>query len=233
LKRNQVVECVAVIGDWLQIRYEKEDCVWVMWRRDPSTRDIESGDNVEKHFVINTHSEKKHDDLNFKDDRLKYEIDGKFLTVNLTSDTKITRRRVQMFDQIRHGQRPHEELLVLLPHTLSDRVLEKYLALKKEKYDALDSPTKRLLGRQLDQQKVYNSPLTLNQQDLFDYVMDNIDISYDEEEEDPFFHKRFNGDSSGVSIVDEMYVNMTVAEDLSVDETNSDIYVHEDDYPSI
>jgi hypothetical protein len=32
LKRNQVIECLAVIGDWLQVRYLKEDAAWVRWR---------------------------------------------------------------------------------------------------------------------------------------------------------------------------------------------------------
>jgi len=32
LHRNQVIECLAVIGDWLQVRYEKEEAAWVRWR---------------------------------------------------------------------------------------------------------------------------------------------------------------------------------------------------------
>ena len=32
LRRNQVIECYAVIGDWLQVRYGKEDAAWVRWR---------------------------------------------------------------------------------------------------------------------------------------------------------------------------------------------------------
>ena len=32
LRRGQVIECLAVIGDWLQVRYEKEDAAWVRWR---------------------------------------------------------------------------------------------------------------------------------------------------------------------------------------------------------
>lgn len=32
LQRGQVIECLAVIGDWLQVRYGKEDTAWVRWR---------------------------------------------------------------------------------------------------------------------------------------------------------------------------------------------------------
>jgi hypothetical protein len=32
LRRDQVIECLAVIGDWLQVRYEKADGAWVRWR---------------------------------------------------------------------------------------------------------------------------------------------------------------------------------------------------------
>jgi hypothetical protein len=32
LRRDQVIECLAVIGDWLQVRYEKADAAWVRWR---------------------------------------------------------------------------------------------------------------------------------------------------------------------------------------------------------
>jgi hypothetical protein len=36
LRRNDVIECLAVIGDWLQVRYGKEDAAWVRWRITPS-----------------------------------------------------------------------------------------------------------------------------------------------------------------------------------------------------
>lgn len=32
LRRDQVIECLAVIGDWLQVRFEKEDAAWIRWR---------------------------------------------------------------------------------------------------------------------------------------------------------------------------------------------------------
>jgi hypothetical protein len=32
LHPGQVIECLAVIGDWLQVRFEKEDAAWVRWR---------------------------------------------------------------------------------------------------------------------------------------------------------------------------------------------------------
>lgn len=32
LRRGQVIECLAVIGDWLQVRFEGEDAAWVRWK---------------------------------------------------------------------------------------------------------------------------------------------------------------------------------------------------------
>ena len=43
LRRNQVIECYAVIGDWLQVRYGKEDAAWVRWRTTTSTANTGSG----------------------------------------------------------------------------------------------------------------------------------------------------------------------------------------------
>ena len=49
LRRGQVIECLAVIGDWLQVRYEQEDTAWVRWRiTTPQSRAAEAAAQAEK-----------------------------------------------------------------------------------------------------------------------------------------------------------------------------------------
>ena len=50
LHRNEVIECMAVIGDWLQVRFENEDGAWVRWRPPNLTRDakIVTDESIQK-----------------------------------------------------------------------------------------------------------------------------------------------------------------------------------------
>eukprot|EP01038_Epipyxis_sp_PR26KG_P005269 gene5269-7321_t len=47
VKKNDVVECFAVVGEWLQIRYHDEEAVWVRWRKSGNnSNNLSSNNNI-------------------------------------------------------------------------------------------------------------------------------------------------------------------------------------------
>lgn len=57
LQRGHVIECLAVIGDWLQVRYEQEDTAWVRWRiTTPQSRAAQAAAQAEAEAATNANA---------------------------------------------------------------------------------------------------------------------------------------------------------------------------------
>jgi hypothetical protein len=72
-----VVEAYAQIGDWIQIRYEQEDSVWVKFQVDPMPLTTEATAVPSKDGQKMSDKAKAKEENAYGDDYLTYEVDGK------------------------------------------------------------------------------------------------------------------------------------------------------------
>ena len=183
LHLEDVVECYAQIGDWLQIRFEEEDNVWVRFQMDRvvSEETVDEKKKEGKDAKGNKFAGKGGGkiDNQFGDDYFAYEIDGKKFKVLQQPGERITPERVAVFDQIRFKGPPE-------PLSLGGLETDS-LGLIKEPREQAANANKQLLlhrlpnglQRLLLQQAGRPSPLAMDQKKLFQLVIDNDDVSYD------------------------------------------------------
>ena len=215
LKRTQVIECLAVIGEWLQVRYDKEEAAWVRWCR--YTGNTEANVKKKAFHVKKSKGTSKPispppqpqsqqaegiENDAFDDGIIVYEIDGRKYKVEKKADTKITTLKLRVFDEIRFGlrsgvqdeeqeedlekEKEKEPLLVLLPTTL-------HRLLKERNYEHSVAAHKD--GTDLSKESAETrmiTPCVLTQRELFDMVMDHDLTDYECDEEDPLLVQRFD-----------------------------------------
>lgn len=163
IRKNEIIECIAVIENWLQIRYHEEDAAWVYFKPDPKvsnelTHAPAPGKpsspalrqrRVEKDTPKNM--VEGHEDAFFDDSIVSYEINHKRYKSNTKKNINITKRKISFFDKLRYGdldkQTSHDYLL-LLPTLLQKKLI----------VESQNSSHKQ-------------SPFLLTQQELFDCVM--------------------------------------------------------------
>ena len=112
LKKEAVVEAYAQIGDWIQIRFEQEDSVWVKFQVDLQPATTEAATPSEGPDQGQKKQTRAKEENPFGDDYLTYEVDGKRFKVLQQPGEKITPERVAVFDQARrpNSTRPPQTL---------------------------------------------------------------------------------------------------------------------------
>ena len=173
MSKNEVVECLAIVGDWLQVRHNDEEAAWMRWR----TKKVDGSDifNVLP-LVIDKKKGKKEsiggDDM-FGDNILTYEINGKFVKVTMTPDQKITKEKIAIFDQVRYSgdhadsDVDYDVLLYLLPITIQHLLVEKIRKAAAHVKHHSDHEK---------EQMVVKFPIKINQSELLDMIINNDNV---------------------------------------------------------
>lgn len=207
LKIHDVVEAYAQIGDWIQIRYEQEDSVWVKFQVDPMPLTTEAAAVPSKDGQKMPEKAKAKEENGYGDDYLTYEVDGKRYKVLQQPGEKITPERVAVFDQIRFQGPP-------APLDAASSDLGQVKDAKRLLLHRLPAGIQRLLLRGGPRQ----SPQPMTQRQLFQLVVEHSEVGYHQdlaEAADP------RDDDDGLEMLerldeDDSAVGLEVAEDSEV-----------------
>ena len=202
LKIHDVVEAYAQIGDWIQIRFEQEDSVWVKFQVDLVPLSTEEAAPAAAPSSSKKPAKDK-DENAYGDDYLTYEVDGKRYKVLQQPGEKITPERVAVFDQIRF-QGPPAPL----------DAAETTQGAKRLLLHRLPGGLQRLLLQGGPRQ----SPQQMTQRQLFQLVVQNSEVGYHQdlaEAADP------RGEDDGLEMLerldeDDSAAGLEVAEDSEV-----------------
>lgn len=126
VKRGEIIQCMAVIDDWIQVKHGNEDAAWLLVRSPlnsevitlahspqpmrkgrASSPERKNFSPIRKRKVDNTTTpqdvQDEDEDLIFNDNIVTYEIDGKRYRNNVTKNPSITKIKVAVFNEIRYG----------------------------------------------------------------------------------------------------------------------------------
>ncbi len=183
LHPGDIIQCYAVIDDWLQVKYQKEDAAWILFYdkleeivdkngqiiTNPSLIRQRKIDYTSKPTIVAYTEYDDAVDQSFDDTIITYEINGKVYKNDCIKHPEISSLKIHFFDFIRYGSVKYQTNLhhfLLIPYILQEKLLLHQEYYKEELNDQNPMNTFHHM--------VLQTPFNLTQKDIFHIIVNEM-----------------------------------------------------------